>query len=182
MQKNDYFFIKLIVILVVAILVLVSVIYLLQRGSLSDTELSNNWSFNKNQEENTVVEDNNEIVDDVLPEEFAPEKLLPNRRYIETKAEFCEEGVMFSCDEREFEFNDETGCGCELKKEFINNNPSPVDKNDDDFLPSEEELPIVCTMEYAPVCGMKDGAYQTFGNDCMAEGAGVFDYTQGECE
>lgn len=38
--------------------------------------------------------------------------------------------------------------------------------------------PFACTMQYDPVCGCDD---QTYGNECMAKGAGVPRWTAGEC-
>ena len=39
--------------------------------------------------------------------------------------------------------------------------------------------PVACTMQYDPVCGC-DGV--SYGNACMARGAGVPRYTPGACE
>jgi hypothetical protein len=36
----------------------------------------------------------------------------------------------------------------------------------------------LCTMQYDPVCGCND---KTYGNDCMADCAGIISYTKGKC-
>lgn len=41
--------------------------------------------------------------------------------------------------------------------------------------------PVMCTMEYQPVCGILDGQKQTFGNDCGASAAGAKDVVDGAC-
>lgn len=50
--------------------------------------------------------------------------------------------------------------------------------------------PTICTQQYEPVCGKVNVAcfttpcepqYETFGNACMAAGAGATDITPGEC-
>lgn len=44
------------------------------------------------------------------------------------------------------------------------------------------EKPVACTMEYAPVCGYKDGVYKTYGNKCMLDAAGAYKKYYGECK
>lgn len=36
----------------------------------------------------------------------------------------------------------------------------------------------ICTMQYDPVCGCND---KTYGNTCMADCAGIVNYTKGKC-
>ncbi len=43
------------------------------------------------------------------------------------------------------------------------------------------ETPVVCTMEYAPVCGDLGSVKKTYGNKCMMEGAGAKYLYSGEC-
>lgn len=46
----------------------------------------------------------------------------------------------------------------------------------------EKEDNYVCTMEYAPVCGKKDGKYQIYSNNCMREAADAYKVDTGYCE
>ena len=40
---------------------------------------------------------------------------------------------------------------------------------------------LVCTMDYRPVCGLKDGRLQTFSNACIAGAAKARRIRPGEC-
>ena len=40
---------------------------------------------------------------------------------------------------------------------------------------------MACTMQYDPVCGVKDGTHQTFGNACVAGSEGAIVQHRGEC-
>jgi hypothetical protein len=41
--------------------------------------------------------------------------------------------------------------------------------------------PVFCTEDYAPVCGVKDGASKTYSNACHARADGAAVSAQGEC-
>ena len=46
---------------------------------------------------------------------------------------------------------------------------------------AKEPAPLVCTMEYAPVCGTVGKQRRTFGNLCMARGSGASRIVKGAC-
>ena len=63
-----------------------------------------------------------------------------------------------------------------------------VDANTYPIVPKD---PILCTMQYAPVCGYTpvqcvsapcEPIRQTYGNSCMASVAGAIEITQGTCD
>jgi hypothetical protein len=57
--------------------------------------------------------------------------------------------------------------------------PTPVATPSSTPEPTKE--PIFCTEDYAPVCGVKDGASQTYSNACHARADGASVSATGEC-
>ncbi|MDD3646409.1 MAG: Kazal-type serine protease inhibitor family protein [Candidatus Gracilibacteria bacterium] len=49
------------------------------------------------------------------------------------------------------------------------------------YVEKSEQQVTVCTMEYAPMCGEKDGAKKTYSNKCMLNAAGAKYLYSGEC-
>lgn len=43
------------------------------------------------------------------------------------------------------------------------------------------ESPIMCTMQYDPVCGTENGVYKTYGNGCVLGAEGATYQHEGEC-
>ncbi len=71
---------------------------------------------------------------------------------------------------------------------FLSMSIVPVDANTYPIVPKN---PILCTMQYAPVCGYTpiqcittpcEPIRQTYGNSCMAGAAGAIEITQWECD
>ena len=60
---------------------------------------------------------------------------------------------------------------------FVSKHDSRIDI-EHPVLSGSEDVPSICTMEYAPVCGIDD---KTYGNACMARGARVTIAHDGEC-
>lgn len=48
-------------------------------------------------------------------------------------------------------------------------------------LTQAREDTVMCTLQYQPVCGMKDGAYRTFGNSCALGAEKATFVHEGEC-
>ena len=206
MSEANKSFTKVIIISVIMVLVIAVLLYLLPMAFKNESNgtIVNVNPIDKIMEKITnVEEEDGEILEEVPDvnleydesEEAEKEAEMNEkrdsygnvRRYLESQVETCEsDDFILPCEEFEFEFSDETGCGCELTKERIAEEAEMLklmeETEDLEEEMPEEDMPIACTMEYAPVCGELDGELQTFGNDCMAEGAGVYDYTIGECE
>lgn len=206
MSEANKSFTKVIIISVIMVLVIAVLLYLLPMAfkNESNGSIVNVNPIDKIMEKITnVEEDDGEILEEIQDdnieydesEEAEKEEEMNEkrdsygniRRYLESTVEICEsDEFILPCEEFEFEFSDETGCGCELTKEQILLEEEMLKQMEEmeDVENSEEEMPepIACTMEYAPVCGELDGELQTFGNDCMAEASGVLDYTEGECK
>jgi len=51
----------------------------------------------------------------------------------------------------------------------------------ENILEEKEEEMTVCTMEYAPVCGKKDGKYKMYSNNCMREAANAYKVDKKYC-
>lgn len=47
--------------------------------------------------------------------------------------------------------------------------------------PPRPDRPQMCTMEYMPVCGVRNGTSRSFGNSCQARAAGYRIISDGEC-
>lgn len=73
---------------------------------------------------------------------------------------------------------------------ILENNTLTITTSGNNTFVFTQELPKVCTMEYAPVCGKVQvqcitapcpTIEQTFGNTCTAQAAGATDIVAGEC-
>ncbi|HPL92885.1 MAG TPA: hypothetical protein PLB38_01215 [bacterium] len=79
-----------------------------------------------------------------------------------------------------------------MATEILKNKENPVDKgiNTPEIIAPEDE-PVMCTMEYMPVCawknngmctGAEDCPRQTYGNTCVANAAHANIISEGECQ
>ena len=56
-----------------------------------------------------------------------------------------------------------------------------VDEGRPQHPPVRPDRPQMCTMEYAPVCGVRNGKTRTLGNSCQARAEGYRIISNGEC-
>ena len=59
--------------------------------------------------------------------------------------------------------------------------PTPTPAATPSPTPEPTKEPVFCTEDYAPVCGVKDGASQTYSNACHARADGASVSATGEC-
>jgi Kazal-type serine protease inhibitor-like protein len=59
--------------------------------------------------------------------------------------------------------------------------PTPTPAATPSPTPEPTKEPVFCTEDYAPVCGVKDGASQTYSNACHAHADGASVSAIGEC-
>lgn len=130
-----------------------------------------------------------------------------SRRYVSNDPTECA-AMRFICEDNEFAFFDDTGCGCEDNVDggtedsdmddvdVGDNENDPENENsdtsDENTGGGNEEAEILCTQEYKPVCGMQEvqcikapcnPVPVTYSNLCMAQQAGAKNIKEGgTCE
>lgn len=166
MIKNDELLTKILIVLVITILTLTAILYLIQYTVSEEFKSPDNEEYLHDFAEkildqqqavcgNGIVEGLEECDIGVLAEDV--NLYCPSDEYVN----YCNENCKLECLLK-------TDISSDLEGEII----------------SEGELgyDIECMYIYEPVCGLFNGEYKTFENECWAELEGVTEYTDGECK
>ena len=141
MSEANKSFTKVIIISVIMVLIIAGLLYLLPMAfkNESSSPIINVNPIDKRMDKINNKKEENEIDEIALEEGIMIDNARPvgeegnteeemnkkresfiYRRYLESSVKLCEsEEFVLHCEDFEFEFSDETGCGCELTEERI---------------------------------------------------------------